>query len=163
MTRILLFTTLALIFLSSCGKENLEPQAKMDVLDDIIGMYVGETTETGIRAETVVDQDGNIIDYSERRVDETYPDTVHLVRQLQDSTFTIENKGLTLATFKWNEDFIYETDFMRRDTTGDILMKMDEGAPFQLKFFMNAIAGNVDADPVEEFFELNYTFLGTKE
>ena len=163
MTRILFFTTLTLLLLSSCGKENLEPEARMDVLDDIIGMYIGETTETGIRTEIEVDQNGNIIDYVERRVNDTYPDTVHLVRQSQDSTFTIENKGKTLATFKWNEDFIYETDFMRKDTTGDLLMKMDDGAPFQLKFIMNATAGDVNVDPVEEFFELNYTFLGTKE
>ena len=163
MTRILLFTALALLLLASCTKEEIEPQARMDVLDDIVGIYIGETTETGVRAEIETDINGNILDITEIRVDQTYEDTIQLVRQSQDSMFTLENKGRVLAIFKWNEEFIYQADLMRKDTTGDILMKMDDGAPFQLKFEMNARAGNIDTDPTENYFDLNFYFLGTKE
>lgn len=161
MKRILFLTSFTLLLLTACEKENVE--MRTDVLADIVGVYIGETTEMGTRGEVHVDQDGNIVSIEEFRVDETYGDTVRLVRQAQDSVFSLENKDRVLATFKWNEDLIFQTEIMRKDTTGDIIMKMEDEEPFQLKFEMNVQAGDIDADPVSDsIFDLEFYFLGTK-
>ncbi len=158
MKRILLFSTL-IILLASCGKED-DLQPKGDFLDDLLGLYVGVTSEATSEEVVTRDMNGNVIDISTVFTDTMYQDTIEFIRETADSTFSFIKDGQTIGPLKWNEDRIYNFVNERQNVDLDITIEHDPVA----EYLDLTVSDNPDADTAGQPTVIRkYNFAGTRE
>jgi len=126
MKRILLFSTL-IVLLASCGKED-DLQPKSAFLDDLLGVYIGNTQEVTEEEIVTFDADGNVIDVERILTDTMYMDTIEIITQPVDSTFSFISDGVTVGPLKWNEDSYYTFTFPRQGVDLEIQLTNDDVA-----------------------------------
>lgn len=125
MKHILLFSTL-IVLLASCGKED-DLQPKSNFLDDLLGIYVGQSKEDTFKEEITRDANGNVIDITTYRVDTLYVDTLNFIREpTADSSFSFMAAGERIGPLKWNNDGVYQTTKTNQKTELDIEILKDE-------------------------------------
>ncbi len=158
MKRILFFSTL-IVLLASCGKED-DLQPKSNFLNDLLGLYVGVTSEATSQEIVTRDMNGNVVDVTTVFTDTMYQDTIEFIAESADSTFSFIQKGQTIGPLKWNEDRIYNFVDERQNVDLDIEIDHDPVA----ESLNLTVSDNPDSDTAGQATIIKkYNFAGTKE